>query len=104
MEAQSCRGGADRKFPRVAPERVAAAMVAADAGRGFGAALVIDEAIVVVYLRGAVGLLPAAGSSEEVLARLPDLFSQAEVAREASTILSWWLYHCLPPRRCLSGG
>lgn len=32
-------------------------------------------------------MLPAAGSSDEVLARLPDFLSQAEVAREASTML-----------------
>jgi hypothetical protein len=53
----------------------------------FGVAFGVNEAVVVVYLRGAVGLLPTAASPEEVLARLPDLFSQAEIVREASTIL-----------------
>jgi hypothetical protein len=42
----------------------------------FAAAFCIDEAVVVVYLRGAVGLLPAAANPDVVLARLPDLFSK----------------------------
>ena len=53
----------------------------------FAAAFGVDEAVVVVYLRGAVGLLSAAANPDEVLARLPNLFSKAEVVREASTIL-----------------
>jgi hypothetical protein len=53
----------------------------------FGAAFGVDEAVVVVYLRGAVGLLLPAADPDEVLARLPELFGQAEVVREASTVL-----------------
>jgi hypothetical protein len=53
----------------------------------FAIAFGINEAIVVVYLRGSIGLLANTATAAEVLARLPRFFVVAEVLREAATII-----------------
>ena len=53
----------------------------------FAIAFGINEAVVVVYLRGSVGLLANTAMAAEVLARLPPFFVVTEVSREVATII-----------------
>ncbi len=53
----------------------------------FAIAFGINEAVVVVYLRGSVGLLANAATAAEVLARLSPFFIVTEVSREVATII-----------------
>lgn len=53
----------------------------------FGIAFGINEAVVVVYLRAAFGLLDNSATAAQVLAQLSEFFVATEVSREAATII-----------------
>lgn len=53
----------------------------------FGIAFGINEAVVVVYLRAAVGLLDNAATAGQVLAHLSGFLVLTEISREAATII-----------------
>lgn len=53
----------------------------------FGIAFGINEAVAVIYLRAAFGLLANTATPAHVLARLPGFFVMTEISREAATII-----------------
>jgi hypothetical protein len=65
----------------------------------FAIAFGIDEAVVVVYLRGATGLLSDTAPPAQVLALLPESFLRSEVSREAATIVMLLAVSLLAARR-----